>query len=55
MLASWGLLAFLKATDTRPNASFAIRLPTRGEDRRGAQLAQRRRPETGEEDGCEED
>ena len=28
MLASWGLLAFLKATDTRPNASFAIRLPT---------------------------
>ena len=27
---SWGLLAFLKATDTRPNASFAIqqrRLP----------------------------
>ena len=30
MMASWGLLAFLKATDTRPNASFAIqqrRLP----------------------------
>ena len=31
MLASWGLLAFLKATDTRPNASFAIRLPARRE------------------------
>lgn len=26
MLSSWGLLAFLKATDTRQNASFAIRL-----------------------------
>lgn len=29
MLSSWGLLAFLKATDTRQNASFAIRLPGR--------------------------
>lgn len=29
MVASWGLLAFLKATDTRQNASFAIRLPSR--------------------------
>lgn len=27
MLVSWGILAFLKATDTRQNASFAIRLP----------------------------
>ena len=25
MMASWGLLAFLKATDTREGASFAIR------------------------------
>ena len=39
MLASWGLLAVLKATDTRQNASFAIRLPSRREDRRGAALA----------------
>ena len=31
MLSSWGLLAFLKATDTRQNASFAIRLPARRE------------------------
>lgn len=31
MVASWGLLAFLKATDTRQNASFAIRLPSRWE------------------------
>ena len=29
MLSAWGLLAFLKATDTRENASFAIRMGTR--------------------------
>ena len=45
MIASWGLLAFLKATDTRPNASFAIRLPSRREDRKNAALA----PQAGEE------
>ncbi len=28
LIASWGLLAFLKAADTRQNASFAIRLPS---------------------------
>ena len=28
MLSAWGLLAFLKATDTRENASFAIRRRT---------------------------
>ncbi|MEG0765733.1 MAG: FtsW/RodA/SpoVE family cell cycle protein, partial [Pseudoflavonifractor sp.] len=33
MLASWGLLAFLKATDTRQNASFAIRLISRKQGR----------------------
>lgn len=27
MLSSWGLMAFLKAADTRSNASFAIRAP----------------------------
>ena len=31
MIASWGLLAFLKAADTRQNASFAIRLDKKGE------------------------
>lgn len=31
MLSAWGLLAFLKATDTRQNASFAIRLMSRRE------------------------
>ena len=31
MLASWGLLSFLKAADTRQNASFAIRLDKKGE------------------------
>lgn len=30
MLCSWGLLAFVKAADTRQNASFAIRLPRKG-------------------------
>ena len=29
MMSAWGLLAFLKATDTRENASFAIRRSTR--------------------------
>ena len=42
MIASWGLLAYLKATDTRQNASFAIRLPSRKEDRRNAQLSMKR-------------
>lgn len=27
MMAAWGLLAFVKAADTRQNASFAVRLP----------------------------
>ena len=31
MLSAWGLLAFLKATDTRQNASFAVKLPSRKE------------------------
>jgi cell division protein FtsW (lipid II flippase) len=33
-VACWGLIAFLKAADTRQNASFAIRLPG-GRSRRG--------------------
>ena len=45
MIASWGLLAYLKATDTRQNASFAIRLPSRKEERGGARLAPRRTEE----------
>ena len=31
MLVSWGLLAFLKAADTRQNASFAVRLSKKNE------------------------
>lgn len=31
MITSWGLLAFLKAADTRQNASFAIRLDKKNE------------------------
>ena len=30
MIAAWGLLAFVKAADTRQNASFAVRLTKRG-------------------------
>lgn len=33
MIVSWGLLAFLKAADTRQNASFAVRLGDRDERR----------------------
>ena len=30
MICAWGLLAFIKAADTRQNASFAVRLHKRG-------------------------
>jgi cell division protein FtsW (lipid II flippase) len=30
MIGSWGLLAFVKAADTRQNASFAVRLRKKG-------------------------
>ena len=33
MVASWGLLAFLKATDTRQNASFATTVPSHAKRR----------------------
>lgn len=39
MMSAWGLLAFLKATDTRENASFAIR---RSQQRRLTTAARRR-------------
>lgn len=29
MISAWGMLAFIKAADTRQNASFAIRLPSK--------------------------
>ena len=32
MIGAWGLLAFVKAADTRQNASFAVRLFKRGRD-----------------------
>lgn len=31
MIGAWGLLAFVKASDTRQNASFAVRLKKKGE------------------------
>ena len=39
MLSAWELIAILKATDTRQNASFAIRLPSRRELRAEAEEA----------------
>ena len=50
MLCAWGLLAFLKATDTRTGASIAIRLPSRREERENAALARRPAPGPGEEE-----
>jgi len=32
MIGSWGLLAFVKAADTRQNASFAVRLKKKGKE-----------------------
>ena len=32
MICSWGLLAFIKAADTRQNASFAVRIGRKGDD-----------------------
>ena len=56
MMSAWGLLAFLKANDTRENASFAIRRSSR----RALTEAARRRVEPvgdpfGKEDAHEED
>ena len=58
MLSAWGLLAYLKAMDTRENASFAIR---HGAQKQLTEAAQRRaEPDadpfgTGKESGNEED
>jgi cell division protein FtsW (lipid II flippase) len=32
MICAWGLLAFIKAADTRQNASFAVRISAKGVD-----------------------
>ena len=58
MLSSWGLLAFLKATDTRQNASFAIRLPNRRKERADEERLARRpaeKPEFDFDTGREEE
>ena len=49
MMSAWGLLAFLKATDTRENASFAIRRQQQTE------TAEMFRDAEEQEIGCEED
>jgi len=56
MIASWGLLAFIKAADTRQNASFAIKLNRR--DMRNAVQQEREAwddPEDEADDGYETD
>ena len=52
MMSAWGLLAFLKATDTRENASFAIQ---RGPQRRLTEAARRRGEMGGDPFGTEEE
>lgn len=51
MMSAWGLLAFLKATDTRENASFAIR---RGAQKKLTAAARRRAEETEDPFGSKE-
>ena len=52
MMSAWGLLAFLKANDTRENASFAIRRSSR---RALTEAARRRVEPVGDPFGKEED
>ena len=52
MMSAWGLLAYLKATDTRENASFAIR---RGPQRQITAEARRRAEPIGDPFGQEEE
>lgn len=52
MMSAWGLLAFLKATDTRENASFAIR---RGPQKRLTAEARRRVEPVGDPFGTEQE
>ena len=52
MMSAWGLLAFLKATDTRENASFAIQ---RGPQRRLTESARRRAEMVEDPFGTEEE
>ncbi len=35
MISAWGMLAFIKAADTRQNASFAVRLPKKKQQKKG--------------------
>ncbi len=56
MMSAWGLLAFLKATDTRENASFAIRNAQRKLTEEARERVEFRPDPFGrEEDGDEED
>ena len=41
LVASWGMLAFFKATDTRQNASFVVKTPKRPEYSGGGAIVYR--------------
>ena len=55
MLLSWGLLAFLKAADTRPGASFVFRRSYREQQRRLGVLAEETDDDYDSEDELESD
>ena len=55
MLSAWGLLAFLKAADTRSNASFAIQLQKAHGDKWLGNLAPRQGKRAGKEVRREKD
>ena len=55
MLSAWGLLAFLKAADTRSNASFAIQLQKAHGDKWLGNLTPRQGKRAGKEVRREKD
>lgn len=55
MVCVWGLLAFIKAADTRQNASFAIRLPRGVRQIQAEQDEQELQEEENERDAAEQD
>jgi len=45
LVACWGMLAFIKAVDTRQNASFAVKMPKRPQYGGGGAIVYRREVE----------
>ncbi|WP_242941105.1 FtsW/RodA/SpoVE family cell cycle protein [Sporobacter termitidis] len=50
LIACWGLLAFIKAIDTRKNASFVVRTPN-NVSKKEQRLQEKQRPEEDDDDG----